>query len=71
MPYKNKVSVDWFAPAEAITWAKNWNEVISILKVDHPDGAKVAVIPDATIQFFDGGTASSDAGRKGVSDENI
>jgi len=52
MPYKNKTSVDWFAPAEAITWAKDWNEVSSILQADHPDGAKVAVIPDATIQFF-------------------
>jgi hypothetical protein len=52
MPHKNKVSVDWFAPAEAITWAKDWDEVSSILRVDHPDGAKVAVIPDATIQFF-------------------
>jgi hypothetical protein len=30
--------------------------------VDHPDGAKVAVIPDATIQFFDGGTASGHVG---------
>jgi nickel-dependent lactate racemase len=53
MPYKNKASVDWFAPAKAITWAKNWDEVISVLKADHPDGARVAVIPDATIQFFD------------------
>jgi nickel-dependent lactate racemase len=52
MPYKNKASVDWFAPTEAITWAKNWDEVISALKTDHPDGAKVTVIPDATIQFF-------------------
>jgi len=52
MPYKNKVSIDWFAPPESITWAKNWEDVSAILKDDHPDGAKVAVIPDATIQFF-------------------
>jgi nickel-dependent lactate racemase len=52
MPYKNKVSIDWFAPPESITWAKNWEEVMTILKGDFPDGAKVAVIPDATIQFF-------------------
>jgi nickel-dependent lactate racemase len=68
MPHKNKASVDWFAPAEAITWAKDWDEVISILKADHPNGAKVAVIPDATIQFFDGGTASGYVG-KGVAAE--
>ena len=52
MPYKNKASMDWFAPAESITWAKNWEDVIAILKAKHPDGAKLAVIPDATIQFF-------------------
>jgi nickel-dependent lactate racemase len=52
MPYKNKVSIDWFAPLESITWAKNWDEVMTILKADYPDGAKTAVIPDATIQFF-------------------
>jgi nickel-dependent lactate racemase len=52
MPYKNKVSIDWFAPPESITWAKNWDEVMTILKNDYPDGAKVAVIPDATIQYF-------------------
>jgi hypothetical protein len=46
------VSIDWFAPPESITWAKNWEEVMTILKGDFPDGAKVAVIPDATIQFF-------------------
>jgi nickel-dependent lactate racemase len=52
MPYKNKASAGWFAPSEAITWARNWDEVISVLRADHPDGAKVAVIPDATLQFF-------------------
>ena len=52
MPYKNKISIDWFAPMESVTWAKEWEDVSAILKADHPDGAKVAVIPDATIQFF-------------------
>jgi nickel-dependent lactate racemase len=52
MPYKNKISIDWFAPVESVTWAKDWEDVSAILKADHPDGAKVAVIPDATIQFF-------------------
>jgi nickel-dependent lactate racemase len=52
MPYKNKISIDWFAPVESITWAKHWEDVMAVLKADHPDGAKVAVIPDATIQYF-------------------
>ncbi len=53
MPYKNKVSIDWLAPPKLVHWAKTWDEVIGILEVDYPNGAKVAVIPDATIQYFD------------------
>jgi lactate racemase len=52
MPFKNKASIDWFAPPESINWAKTWDEVLSILKTDYPQGAHVGVIPDATIQFF-------------------
>jgi hypothetical protein len=63
MPYKNKASANWFAPAGAITWARDWEEVISILKADHPNGAKVAVIPDATIQFFDKGAVAGYVGK--------
>ena len=53
MPYMNKASADWFAPSESITWAKSWEDVRGILETDYPDGAKAAIIPDATIQFFD------------------
>ena len=53
MPYKNKASLDWIAPPESVTWAKTWEDVVAILEVDYPDGARVAVIPDATIQYFD------------------
>lgn len=53
MPYKNKASTDWLAPSEAITWAKKWEDVLKILNSDYPDGGRVAVIPDATIQLFD------------------
>ena len=63
MPYKNKVSIDWFAPPESITWAKDWDEARAILKVDYPKGARAAVIPDATIQFFDVVTASPYVGK--------
>ncbi len=52
MPYKNKVSTDWFAPPEAITWANSWQDVLAILNSDYPEGARVAIIPDATIQLF-------------------
>ena len=53
MPVKNKTSIDWLAPAESVTWASTWDEVLTILTQDYPGGARAAVIPDATIQFFD------------------
>lgn len=51
--YKDKASLDWTAPAGAVTWVSTWKEVVDILKADHPSGARAAVIPDATIQFFE------------------
>ncbi len=53
MPYQNKVSIDWLAPEESVHWAKTWPEVIAMLEKDYPDGASVAVVTDATIQYFD------------------
>ena len=52
-PYKDKASVDWILPLSSVTWAATWEEVIDILGADYPSGARVAVIPDATIQFFE------------------
>ena len=63
MPYKNKASIDWFAPPEAITWAKTWDDVRGIIETDYPDGARAAVIPDATIQYFDIVTKSPFVGK--------
>ncbi|MFH1485146.1 MAG: lactate racemase domain-containing protein [Chloroflexota bacterium] len=41
----------WLGPAEDIIWAKTWEEVLSELRRDYPGHAKVAVIPDGTIQY--------------------
>ena len=53
-PYSDKVGGDWVAPYSSINWAKTWAEVIEELKNRYGDKAKVAVIPDATIQYFPG-----------------
>ncbi|MDO8670311.1 MAG: lactate racemase domain-containing protein [Dehalococcoidia bacterium] len=53
MPFRCKTGAQMMAPAEAITWAKTWDEVIALLQADYPNGAKVAVVPDGTIQYFD------------------
>jgi hypothetical protein len=51
-PYSDRVGGDWMAPYNLINWAKTWPEVVEELKGRYGDRAKVAVIPDATIQYF-------------------
>jgi len=51
-PYPDKVGADWVAPYHLIHWAKTWAEVIQRLRKEYGARAKVAVIPDATIQYF-------------------
>ena len=51
-PYSDRVGADWVAPYNLINWAKAWPEVIQQLQSTYGDKAKVAVIPDATIQYF-------------------
>ncbi len=51
-PYIDKAGADWLAPPESIIWTRTWDEVMEQLKTAYPDKAKVAVIPDATVQYF-------------------
>jgi nickel-dependent lactate racemase len=51
-PYTDKTSWDWFAPYDMMHWTKTWPEVIQELRKTWGNNAKVALIPDATIQYF-------------------
>ncbi len=51
-PYPDRVGGDWVAPYHLINRAKTWTEVMRNLKNSYGTKAKVAVIPDATIQYF-------------------
>ena len=51
-PYPDKVGGDWVAPYNLINWERTWAEVIQELKNRYGAKAKVAVIPDATTQYF-------------------
>jgi nickel-dependent lactate racemase len=44
--------VDMFGDAQSVIWAKNWGEVMDELRTSYPDGAKVAVYPDGTMQYL-------------------
>jgi nickel-dependent lactate racemase len=43
----------WFEDHEKIVYMSKWNDALKILQNSHGSGTKVAVIPDATNQFFD------------------
>jgi nickel-dependent lactate racemase len=43
----------WFQEHDKIIHMHNWQEVAASLQKTHGAGTKVAVIPDATIQYFD------------------
>jgi nickel-dependent lactate racemase len=53
-PLKDLTCVDMFTKPHAVTWARNWGEVLEELRRLHPNGAKVAVYPDATTQYLAG-----------------
>ncbi len=46
--------LDWLGPADKTIIADSWTEVIGILQSTHNNACKVAVVPDATIQYFPG-----------------
>jgi len=52
MPYADKASLDWIAPENLVTRVSSWSEVITELEAVYQGGAKVAVIPDGTVQYF-------------------
>jgi len=51
-PLKDLSCVDMFGNAKSVTWTKSWSEAREALESQYPDGAKVAVYPDGTIQYL-------------------
>ena len=50
-PQSEKSATDWIAMPDTIC-AKTWRDALAILKRDYPVGARVAVVPDGTIQYL-------------------
>ncbi|MCK9357325.1 MAG: lactate racemase domain-containing protein [Dehalococcoidia bacterium] len=57
-PYPDKVGADWTGPYDKVNRARTWTEVRSMLEKTYGKKAKVAVIPDATSQYFPGEPAA-------------
>ena len=52
-PHMDKTFGDWFSNPEAVTWTKNWEQTLEVLKQTTKTGARVAVIPNSTMQYYD------------------
>ncbi|MDP2953867.1 MAG: lactate racemase domain-containing protein [Chloroflexota bacterium] len=50
--YCDRGQANRIAPLDMITWAKTWDQALEELLKDYPGKAKVAVIPDGTVQYF-------------------
>ncbi|MBS4023950.1 MAG: DUF2088 domain-containing protein [Dethiobacter sp.] len=51
-PFVFKADEAWYGPEEIIEWARTWDEVLELLSGKFDGAPKVAVYPDATIQYF-------------------
>ncbi len=51
-PYVDRTGLDLLGPPEMITVVNSWSEILDMLKTSYGDKARVAVIPDATLQYF-------------------
>lgn len=50
--YGERAGADWFGPLDAVVWRRMWADVLRDLEQDYPRGGRVAVLPDATVQYW-------------------
>jgi nickel-dependent lactate racemase len=51
-PHMDRTFGDWFANPEVITWTKDWDQTLDLLKRSVTPDARVAVVPNATMQYY-------------------
>ena len=52
-PHPDRTFGDWVRNPEVITWTKSWGQTLGLLKEKLGDSAKVGVLHDATMMYFD------------------
>jgi len=50
--HRARTFADWFSNAEAVVWTRDWNETRKELERTHDPGARVAVVPSATMAYY-------------------
>jgi len=51
-PRMDKTFGDWFANPEVITWTRDWGQTLDLLRDAVKPEAQVAVVPNATMQYY-------------------
>jgi nickel-dependent lactate racemase len=51
-PYRDKTFADWFGNPDAVLWTRGWDETRAELERTHGPGARVAVVPSATMTYY-------------------
>ncbi len=51
--YPDRTLLDWFSNPEGASIARNWEEVMELIGPRHGKGTKAAVLPNATMQYFE------------------
>ncbi len=52
-PHMDRTFGEWFSNCSEITWVKDWGSALDLLKGSFGPGTRVAVIPNATMQYCD------------------
>jgi nickel-dependent lactate racemase len=50
----DRTFMDWFSNPEVVTWTRSWDDTLQLLKRTHGSGSRVAVVPSATMAYYDG-----------------
>ncbi|ADK84146.1 Protein of unknown function DUF2088 [Desulfarculus baarsii DSM 2075] len=58
-PHMDKTFGDWVANPQDAHWVKSWDKALELLKKWHGPGARCAVLPNATMQYFVNQTGSA------------
>jgi hypothetical protein len=53
-PYGDKAFADWFSNPDVVTYTRDWQETLRLLRPDHGAGTRVGVVPSATMAYYAG-----------------
>jgi len=51
-PYPDRTFLDWYSNPDNALMARNWEEVMALVRPHHGKGTKAAVLPNATMQYY-------------------